>query len=85
VRYTIDISPRARRLIRRLPRDVQTRAGHAIDGLEQDPRPPGVVKMSGYDRRYRVRIGDYRVVYDIFDDRLVILIIEVVHRRDAYR
>jgi mRNA interferase RelE/StbE len=53
--------------------------------LIQNPRPPGVLKMSGADNLWRIRIGDYRVVYEIHDERLIVLVLRVAHRKDVYR
>lgn len=55
-----------------------------IDALATDPRPPGCEKLSGQER-YRLRQGDYRIVYEIQDRRLVVLIVKVAHRREVYR
>ncbi|MCX7021694.1 MAG: type II toxin-antitoxin system RelE/ParE family toxin [bacterium] len=56
-----------------------------IEQLSPEPRPPGVRKLTDSADRYRIRIGDYRVIYQVEDDRLLILIIRVRHRRDVYR
>lgn len=55
-----------------------------IQGLGENPRPPGCQKLSGHDR-YRVRQGRYRIVYEIQDDELVVVVIKLGHRRDVYR
>ena len=57
----------------------------AVDGLNGNPLPPGVRKLYGCHHTYRLRIGDYRIVYEIFDARLVIQIVRVRHRQDVYR
>ncbi len=57
----------------------------AIDGLAIDPRPSGVVKLSGEENLYRVRAGDYRIVYSIQDAALLVLIVKVGDRKDVYR
>ena len=64
-------------------RDVQ-RLMQRIRALADDPRPPGCEKLSGLDR-YRVRQGSYRIIYEVQDGRLVVLIVRVGHRRDVYR
>jgi mRNA interferase RelE/StbE len=56
-----------------------------IENLAIDPRPPGFKKLSGADDLYRIRIGDYRVVYSIKDHIVQILIIRIAHRKDVYR
>jgi mRNA interferase RelE/StbE len=55
-----------------------------VDSLATNPRPPGSVKLSGKEY-YRVRQGDYRIVYEILDDRLIIVVIKVGHRREVYK
>jgi mRNA interferase RelE/StbE len=61
------------------------RVAQAIQGLAHDPRPIGCVKLSGRTNLYRIRSGDYRVLYSIEDEILVILVIKIGHRRDVYR
>ena len=56
-----------------------------IGGLATEPRPKGVEKLAGYDDRYRVRQGNYRIVYSIDDSRLEVTVFKVGHRRDVYR
>jgi mRNA interferase RelE/StbE len=56
-----------------------------ITDLADDPRPAGCKKLVGSDHTYRIRIGDYRVIYEILDDVLVVLIVRIRHRRDVYR
>lgn len=55
-----------------------------IGGLAHDPRPPGCEKLSALER-YRIRVGDYRIVYSIEDEALVVWVVRVGHRRDVYR
>ena len=82
--YRIEYLPAAQRSIEDLPRNVQKRLLTRIEALASNPRPPGCVKLTGEDS-YRIRVGDYRVIYSIFDNRLVVLVIDVGHRRDVYR
>ena len=56
-----------------------------IETLADNPRPPGTVKLTAEDNLYRVRVGDYRIVYRIEDKRLVVLIVRIGHRREVYR
>ena len=83
--YRIEIKRSARKALLALPAYMQRRVGDAIDGLASEPRPPGVRKLIGSDTLYRVRVGDYRVVYEIHDDRLVIVVVKLGHRREVYR
>ncbi|MBI4859577.1 MAG: type II toxin-antitoxin system RelE/ParE family toxin [Candidatus Riflebacteria bacterium] len=59
--------------------------GARIDGLSQNPRPPGVKKLAGEEHLCRIRVGDHRVVHEIQDDRLLVLVVRIGHRRDVYR
>lgn len=81
--YRIAFTTRARREFRNPSRSDA--AQHEIDALAEEPRPSGVRKIRGADDLYRIRVGDYRVVYQVKDDVLVVLIIRVRHRRDVYR
>jgi mRNA interferase RelE/StbE len=83
-RYEVLIEPAARRMLGKLPRDVQTRLMARIEALAVNPRPPGVVKLSGHEA-YRIRVGDFRVIYAVLDERLLVLVVEVGNRRDVYR
>lgn len=68
-----------------LPDDVYERIAPKIQQLAEHPRPEGVTKLKGSDREYRIRIGDYRVRYEIDDKEKVILLLQCKHRRDIYR
>jgi mRNA interferase RelE/StbE len=65
--------------------DIKNRLKSAVDALKANPRPPRLRKIRGRDNLYRIRIGSYRLVYEIDDQRGIIRIIRVRHRRDAYR
>jgi len=84
-RYSVEIARQAIKSIAKLPRQEQQRIRAAIDLLADEPRPPGCVALSGEDSAYRVRVGDHRIVYEVFDKRLVIQVVRVGHRRDVYR
>lgn len=84
-RYEVQVARRAVKALARLPRREQQRIRAAIDLLADEPRPPGCVALKGEERAYRVRVGDYRIVYEVYDDRLVVLLVRVGHRRDIYR
>jgi mRNA interferase RelE/StbE len=85
VAYTIQFTPAARRQFMRLEASVQQRIGQAIDGFTENPRPPGSKKMKGGENLWRIRVGDYRVVYQIHDRELVVVIVAIGHRSDIYR
>jgi mRNA interferase RelE/StbE len=56
-----------------------------IDALQKEPRPPGAEKIAGTLRAFRIRIGSYRVIYEIHDSVLLVLVIDMGHRREDYR
>jgi mRNA interferase RelE/StbE len=68
-----------------LPNDVYERIAVKIMQLAENPRPDGVVKLKGADNEYRIRIGDYRVRYEIQDRELIILLLQCKHRKDVYK
>ncbi len=82
--YEILIERRAKKLLKNLPQDIKRRIDKSISSLALEPRPVGCKKLKD-SRHYRIRISDYRVVYDIEDDRLLILVIDIGHRKDVYR
>jgi mRNA interferase RelE/StbE len=84
-RYRVDISRHAEKQLRDLPRQVQERIIPRLAALADDPRPHGVEKLAGHADQYRIRIGDYRAIYAISDERLIVLVLRVAHRREAYR
>jgi mRNA interferase RelE/StbE len=84
-RYRVFFKRSANRALKRLPIAVQQRIVAEVDLLAQTPRPPGVVKLSGAENLWRIRIGDHRVVYEIHDDRLIVLVLRVAHRKGVYR
>jgi len=83
--YTIEIAPAAERAMKKLSADSRRRIFKALLSLEQDPRPHGVKKLSGDLDIYRIRVGDYRVVYQVRDAVLVVVVVKIGHRRDVYR
>ena len=82
--YSLIIKRSAEKEIRSLPSKTRRRVVAKIRSLAEQPRPPGYEKLAGRDA-YRVRVGVYRVVYTIEDDRLIVTVVRVAHRRDVYR
>ena len=75
--YRIEFSPRALKALGKLPREARAAIGEKIDALANDPRPHGYIKMAGPDDLYRIRAGNYRVVYSIEDAALVVEVVRV--------
>jgi mRNA interferase RelE/StbE len=85
VAHRIVMTAAARRGMLALPKDVVRRIDACILALVQKPRPPRSVKLKGETDLWRVRVGDYRILYQIEDDRLLVIVIRVAHRREVYR
>ncbi|MBN9157371.1 type II toxin-antitoxin system RelE/ParE family toxin [Microbacterium sp.] len=83
--FSIEIAPAARRQLRKLEPLARRRIQAAIELLADEPRPPAAKPLVNSDGAWRVRIGDYRVIYDIQDGRLIVLVLAVGHRREIYR
>ena len=83
--YSLTFKPSVLKDLRKLSGDAVERVYARIEGLAGDPFPPGVVKLSGAERLYRIRVGDYRVSYEVDSAEEAITVQYVRHRRDAYR
>ena len=83
--YLITITKAALKSITRLDKQTQLRIQQAIDGLERNPRPFGVQKLRGEPNGYRLRVGDYRILYEIRDNELLVFVVKVGHRKEIYR
>ena len=84
-RYQLQLLPTAQRELLKLPAKIRVRVTDAIRSLQATPRPSGCKKLAGNADYYRIRIGDYRVLYEIRKRLLVVLVIKVGHRREVYR
>jgi len=83
--YEVKFATSAAKEFRSLPLELKRRVGAVIDRLSQDPRPPGVRKLVGHERLYRIRVGQYRVVYAVDDKEQLIRVTRIRHRREVYR
>lgn len=85
-RYRIEVTPAARRALKSLPKKVLRQIDRHILALAENPYPPGCKKLKGeVEGLHRIRVGDYRVLYKVEAERLLIVIVDVGHRREAYR
>lgn len=82
--YRIEVAPSAVRQLRKMDRVAQRRVQGAIELVASEPRPNGAKKLIGGDGEWRVRTGDYRIVYELHDHVLLILVVAVGHRRDIH-
>ena len=83
--YRIEVAPAAVRQLRKLDPTARRRVQAAIELLADQPRPSGAKKLAGGDGEWRVRTGDYRIVYEVHDDVLRVLVVAIGHRRDIYQ
>lgn len=84
-RWQVIIHRKAERVLKRLDGDTLERIRGAIRGLASEPRPLGYKKLTGYENLYRIRVGDWRIIYAIEDNRLIVLVLEIAPRGGAYR
>lgn len=83
--YRIAIKKSAAKSLKKIPKADQKRIADKIDSLAEGPPNPDTTKMKGNNPFHRVRVGDYRIIYEIQDEVLIILIVKIGHRRDIYR
>jgi mRNA interferase RelE/StbE len=83
-KYTLEIKPSSRKELERLSDNFIARIASKIESLSADPRPSGCKKLRGYKDLWRIRVGDYRVVYIIDDPRKIVSITRIAHRRNVY-
>ena len=83
--YRVEFTTAAARQIRKLPKPARTRVLTAVSGLTDDPRPHGAKKLVGERTAWRIRVGDYRVIYDVIDAQLTVTVVRAAHRREVYK
>jgi mRNA interferase RelE/StbE len=83
--YSILLAPPAERQLKALTQPVQKRIVKRLKLLTQNPRPPGIKKLAGEGDLYRIREGDYRIVYTIRDKELIVLVVKIGNRKEVYR
>ena len=85
MRYSVEFRPAVLKSMKRLPQKELIRIKKKIDGLAEKLPDPATTKMKGNNPFHRVRTGNYRIVYQIIEDRLVILVVKIGHRKDIYK
>ena len=84
IKYQIEFKPTAQQSLEKLPKKIQKRIQGVITVLESNPLPPKAEKLTGRDA-YRIRVSDYRIIYSIENNVLLVLVVSVGHRREVYR
>lgn len=86
MKYEVEIASTAERSLKKIPKEDRIKIVEKIDALSEDPMPAGSIKLQGHKPSfYRIRSGDYRVIYTIKNDLLIVLVVEIGHRREVYR
>jgi mRNA interferase RelE/StbE len=85
MKYSVEFRPAVLKSMKRLPKKDLQRIKKKIDGLAENLPDLATTKMKGNNPFHRIRTGDYRIVYQIFEDRLLILVVKVGHRKDVYK
>jgi mRNA interferase RelE/StbE len=85
VAFSVVLKPAAVRDLRKLPEDIRRRVAVRIDALVGDPRPHGAEALQGEAGLYRIRMGDYRIIYQVQDKALLVVVVRARHRREIYR
>jgi len=85
VAYTVRFKPSAGKFFAKLPRDLQERIRDRIDALGTNPRPPGVKKLEGEENVWRIRVGDFRILYEVNDKDRLVSVDRIGHRGDVYK
>lgn len=83
--YEVRISPTARKSLKKINPIYLKKIMDRIDFLEIDPRHHGSIKLSGEENSYRSRVGRYRIIYKIYDEKVLVFVVDVDHRKDIYR
>jgi mRNA interferase RelE/StbE len=84
LRHEIQLAPAAVRQLKKLTPDVRRRIQGVLELLADDPRPPAATQLVGGSGEWRVRTGDYRVIYEIHEQQVLVLVLRMGHRRDVY-
>jgi mRNA interferase RelE/StbE len=83
-KYSVELKVSARKELERLPAKLIERIFPKLEGLASEPRPAGCKKLKGGQRDWRIRVGDYRVVYTIDDEKLLVSVMRIRHRSEVY-
>ena len=83
--YRIDVKRSAAKALQKIPKADQKKIADKIDALAQNPPNPDTTKMKGNNPFHKIRVGDYRIIYEIHEEVLIILIVKIGHRKDVYK
>ena len=85
MKYHVEVVSSAKKSLKNIESQYVKKILQRIDLLESDPRHQGSIKMSGKDNAYRTRVGKYQIVYEIYDSKVLVVVVNIDHRKDVYR
>lgn len=83
--YTVELTPHAERQLAKLQKQIRLRIEESLLDLREDPRPDGVKKLKGTKDLYRIRVSEFRIIYQIIDTKLLVTVVKIADRKDSYR
>ena len=83
--HRIELTPRAKRDLKKLPGDARAKIQPHLDALALEPRPHGVSKLEDETNLWRIRVGAHRILFQVHDEILLVLVVKIADRREAYR
>lgn len=85
MKYLVQLTRTAEKQLKRLPKQIQTKVAAVLLSLQIDPWPYGSKKLSGFDSTFRIRVGDYRVIYEVQKNEVIVTVLKIGNRKDVYR
>lgn len=82
--YQVFMNPKVEKILSKIDQEASRKIRDKIRSLADDPRNNGCIKLAGEKNAYRVRVGDYRIIYEIYDAKILVLVVNVGHRKDVY-
>lgn len=85
MQYTVEITPKARKSLQKIDPIFAKNIRDRLRSLQDNPRPSDCLKLQGFDNAYRTRVGRYRIIYKIYEEKLIVAVVNIDHRKDVYR
>ena len=85
MKYIVEVSPKARKSLEKIDPIFAKKIRDKLRSLEENPRPHDCLKLEGSDNAYRTRVGRYRIVYEIYEKKVFVVVVNIDHRKDVYR
>lgn len=85
MKYTVEVTPKARKSLQKIDPIFSKKIRDRLRSLEEDPRSHDCLKLEGSDNAYRTRVGRYRIIYEIYEKKVFVVVVNIDHRKDIYR